>query len=293
MQRVRGKLSYSNVISTLALVLAVGGGTAYAASAGSPSNSAVVKLCAAKKGGDLRLLDDRSCKPGEQELTVLSSAAFKGGPAPAGPTGPAGVAGVAGPQGERGPQGVPGPVGTPTSVASPNGHFTVSATDTGIVLTGPKGSLSFDGEELLSGGNLKITTPFNLTVTNGIGLEVTTGATTSFVTGENLYQTVGNASYFSTGGPAVETVGGAYEQNVANGSTELIGGDYKAGIGGKFDQEVNGTYSASAFGNSSFTAPKFQLGGGTTCTLAARVGSEIDPFGRVSKEGSSKTVTLC
>jgi hypothetical protein len=298
MQRIRGQLSYSNVIATLALVFAVGGGTAYAASAGSSSNSAVVKLCAAKRSGDLRLLDDRSCKPGEQELTVLSSTAFKGGPAPTGPTGPAGVAG---PQGDRGPQGVPGPVGTPTSVASPDGHFTVAATNAGIVLTGPKGSLAFDGEELLAGGNLKITTPLNLTVTNGVGLVLNTGATTSITTGTNLEQTVGNAYDLTVGGRAGETiggdlsqvVGGASELNVAHGSTQGIGGDYKQEIEGKFDQQVDGTYKVGALGNAVLTSPKLQLGGETPCALAARVGSEIDNFGRVTKEGSSKTITLC
>jgi hypothetical protein len=291
MQRIRGKLSYSNVVATLALVLAVGGGTAYAASAGGSATPAVLKVCAAKKSGDLRLLSGKSCRAGEQELTINSRGAT-GAP---GPAGPAGAPGVPGPQGER------GPVGVPTSVASPDGRFTVAATNAGIVLTGPKGSLSFDGEELLAGGNLKITTPLNLTVTNGIGLEVSTGAATSITTGANFTQTVGNAYSLSTGGAGSQSiggnftqlVGGSYEQGIAHASTETIGNGYEQTVEGAFKQLVDGTYKTAVGGAAVFSSPTLQIGGEASCTFAARVGSKIDGFGKITEEGSSKTVKVC
>jgi hypothetical protein len=291
MHGIRGKLSYSNVISTLALVLAAGGGTAYAASAGGAATPAVLKVCAAKKGGDLRLLSGGSCKPNEQALTI-DGRGMTGGP---GPAGPVGAPGAPGPQGER------GPVGVPTSVASPDGRFTIAATNAGIVLTGPKGSLAFDGEELLAGGNLKITTPLNLTVTNGIGLAVITGGATSITTGTNFEQTVGAAYNLVTGGLANEsvagnftqTVGGAYEQNVAHASTESIGGSYEQTVEGAFKQQVDSTFKAAVGGAAVFSSPTLQIGGESSCALAARVGSEIDNFGRVVEKGSSKTVKIC
>jgi hypothetical protein len=291
MQRIRGKLSYSNVVATLALVLAVGGGTAYAASAGGSATPATVRLCAAKKGGDLRLLSGGSCKPGEQQLTIDS----RGKTGATGPAGPAGAPGAPGPQGER------GPVGVPTSVASPDGRFTIAATNAGIVLTGPKGSLSFDGEELLAGANLKITTPLNLTVTNGIGFEVNTGAATSITTGANFTQTVGNAYSLSAGGPASESVGGnltqlvggGYEQSIAHASTESVGGSYAQTVEGALTQQVDGTYKAGVAKAATFSSPTLQIGSESPCTAAARVGSKIDGFGKVTEEGSSKTVKVC
>lgn len=291
MQRIRGKLSYSNVVATLALVLAIGGGTAYAASAGGSATPAVLKVCAGKKGGDLRLLSGKSCRPGEQELTINSRGAT-GAP---GPVGPAGPTGAPGPQGER------GPVGIPTSVASPDGRFTVAATNAGIVLTGPKGSLSFDGEELLAGGNLKLTTPLNLTVMNGIGFEVNTGAATSITTGANFTQTVGNAYSLSAGGAGSESiggnftqlVGGGYEQSLAQAATETVGGNYQQTVEGGFAQQVDGTYKALISKAATLTSPTLQIGGETPCTAAARVGSKIDGFGKVTEGGSSKTVKVC
>jgi hypothetical protein len=272
----------------LALALAVGGGTAYAASGGGSGTPAVLKVCAAKKGGALRLLSGGSCKPGEKELSISSRGAT-------GAPGPAGAPGAPGPQGER------GPVGVPTTVASPDGRFTVAATNAGIVLTGPKGSLTFDGEELLAGGNLRIYTPLNLTITNGIGFDVSTGATTSISTGANFEQTAGNLYELTTGGPASEAiggnftqlVGGGYEQNVAHGSTEFVGGAYDGTVDGAFEQQVDGTYKALFGKAATFSGSTLQIGGESTCTAAARVGSKIDGLGKVTEEGSSKTVKVC
>lgn len=301
MQRIRGKLTYSNVIATLALVLAVGGGTAYAASAVGSSSSAVVTLCAAKKGGDLRLPTGRACKAGEQEVSLLSSkVVFGGGPTPTGPAGPAGPAGAQGPQGEKGPQGERGPFG-PASIASPDGHFRVEATNAGLVLTGPKGSLTFNGEELEASGSLKLITPLNLTVTNGIALSVISGATTSIVTGANFEQSVGNLYSLNVGGPASETIGGSYEetfgntyaQSVEHGYKQTVGGEYKQSVGGKFENLVTGTYKTSSGGNAVIVSPKLQIGNESPCRPAAKVGTATDNFLRVAEEGSAKTVTVC
>jgi hypothetical protein len=97
MHRVRGKLTYSNVISTLCLVLLLGGGTAYAA-AGLDKNSVGTKQ-----------LKKEAVTPAK-----LSTAAKKTLQGPAGPQGipgPAGAQGMRGPVGEEGPEGEEGPPG--------------------------------------------------------------------------------------------------------------------------------------------------------------------------------------
>jgi hypothetical protein len=86
--RIRGKLTYSNVISTLCLFLLLGGGTAFAASQ------------LGKESVGARQLKKEAVTP-----TKLSKAAFG---ALLGPTGPRGETGAAGPTGATGPAGLQG-----------------------------------------------------------------------------------------------------------------------------------------------------------------------------------------
>jgi hypothetical protein len=90
MKRLRGKLTYANVISTLCLVLFVGGGSAYAAARLESESVGTEQL---KKG---------AVTP--TKLSKGSKAALTG------PAGPRGAAGPSGPQGERGQAGPPGPL---------------------------------------------------------------------------------------------------------------------------------------------------------------------------------------
>jgi hypothetical protein len=91
MHRVRGKLTYANVISTLCLVLVLGGGSAYAASRLGKESVGSKQL---KKG---------AVTPAK--LAKASVATLSG---PAGPQGPAGATGATGPRGERGESGLQG-----------------------------------------------------------------------------------------------------------------------------------------------------------------------------------------
>lgn len=83
MHRIRGKLTYSNVTSTLCLVLLVGGGTAYAASEMLPKNSVGTKQI-------------------QKEAVTPSKLSKK---AKATLTGPQGLQGPAGPAGREGTPG--------------------------------------------------------------------------------------------------------------------------------------------------------------------------------------------
>jgi hypothetical protein len=97
MKRLRGKLTYANIISTLCLVLLVGGGTAYAANEMLPKNSVGAKQ-----------IKKEAVTPAK--LSKAAKATLTG---PAGPKGNIGAAGPQGPkgdQGNRGERGEPGPL---------------------------------------------------------------------------------------------------------------------------------------------------------------------------------------
>lgn len=88
MSRIRKRLTYANVISTLALILVVGGGSAVAASQ------------FAKESIPTRAIKKESIGPGK--LTQAAKAALQG------PKGATGATGPAGPAGPTGPAGAPG-----------------------------------------------------------------------------------------------------------------------------------------------------------------------------------------
>jgi hypothetical protein len=95
MKHLRAKLTYSNVVSTLCLILLVGGGTAYAATQMLPKNSVGPKQIRKEAVTPAKL-----SKAAERTLT-----------GPQGPTGPQGSKGDKGDRGEKGDQGARGEKG--------------------------------------------------------------------------------------------------------------------------------------------------------------------------------------
>jgi hypothetical protein len=100
MHRPRGKLTYSNVISTLCLVLLLGGGTAYAANQLGRNSVGAKQL---KKGA---VTPAKLSTAAKQTLTGP-----KGEPGAAGARGPQGDAGAKGERGEKGDRGERGEKG--------------------------------------------------------------------------------------------------------------------------------------------------------------------------------------
>jgi hypothetical protein len=90
MHRIRGKLTYSNVVATFCLVLLLGGGTAYAASQMLPKNSVGAKQL--KKHA---VTPSKLSKAAEQSLAGPTGAR--------GPSGPQGIQGIPGLKGDPGP----------------------------------------------------------------------------------------------------------------------------------------------------------------------------------------------
>jgi hypothetical protein len=129
LRTLRGKLTYSNVISTLCLFLVLGGG-AYAA-VKLPKNS--VGSPQIKKNA----VNSRKVKDGS-----LLAADFKAGQLPAGERGPQGLPGLQGLPGQQGAPGTPAPVGGPL----PAGKTVVGAFAVGSgTASYPRDAISFSG----------------------------------------------------------------------------------------------------------------------------------------------------
>ncbi len=94
MHLIRGKLTYSNVVSTLCLVLLLGGGTAYAAGQ------------LGKESVGTKQLKKEAVTPAK--LSKASKATLTGPAGAAGPQGPKGDPGEIGPRGPEGPEGLEG-----------------------------------------------------------------------------------------------------------------------------------------------------------------------------------------
>lgn len=108
MERIRGKLTFANVMSMVAVMIALGG-TSYAAIK-LPSNSvgsAQIKSSAVKNSE----LASSSVTSAKVKDGALLAKDFAVGQLPAGPKGATGATGVTGPAGPTGPTGAIGPAG--------------------------------------------------------------------------------------------------------------------------------------------------------------------------------------
>ncbi len=125
MKSFRRSLSYSNVIATMALFAALGGG-AYAAADGSfvARSSGAINGCVPATGGALRVVKvGGRCPRGTVALSFNAQ----------GRAGKAGPQGRTGPAGARGPRGMAGPPGSP---GRPGSNATVNGVAAGGALAG-------------------------------------------------------------------------------------------------------------------------------------------------------------
>src|SRR5436190_15700602 len=95
LNRLRVNVTYANVMATVAVVLALGGG-AYVALGKIPDSSGVIHACYKKKKGSLRVVNRPKCKKRERRLAWNQ-------------TGPRGA------KGRKGDKGAPGPAAPSTS----------------------------------------------------------------------------------------------------------------------------------------------------------------------------------
>ena len=110
MRRFLGWLSYSNVMATVAVFVALGGG-AVAATSALNSSAGVIHGCVSKSTHVLRVLKaGKRCGKGFAALN-FNAKGVAGAVGRVGPQGPTGAGGSAGQRGPAGPQGPTGPAG--------------------------------------------------------------------------------------------------------------------------------------------------------------------------------------
>ena len=127
------RVSYANVVATLALIVAVGTGGAYAASkigSNGIANNAIRAKHVKNRQISARHLARNAVTTSKIRDGAVTARKLAGGLAglqgpvgPQGPAGPQGAAGSAGPAGSEGPAGSPGPTGLqgPTGPQGPTG----------------------------------------------------------------------------------------------------------------------------------------------------------------------------
>lgn len=112
LERIQSRLTYANVMSTLALFVALGG-SSYAAITVTGRNVTNGSLTGVDIRDDsVRSRDVRGLTGSDVLDGSLTRADFEAGQLPAGPQGPIGPPGAAGTDGAAGPPGSPGEVGT-------------------------------------------------------------------------------------------------------------------------------------------------------------------------------------
>lgn len=156
---MRARLTYANVVSTIALIVAVGGGSF--ATAALVSRDGQVHACAKKRGkakGQIRVVSSKArCRKGERKLSWSKK-------------GPAGAVGAPGVGGVRGSDGAPGPAGPAEGPAGGDlaGSFPAPSLRDGSVTAGkravtPAARASLTGQSIPYHANLLTTTALQFT----------------------------------------------------------------------------------------------------------------------------------
>jgi hypothetical protein len=139
MHRLRPRLTYANVMATIAVFVALGGG-AYAAVSAIPDRNGVIHGCYKKKKGNLRLVASGKCSRRERAIAFNQ----RGPRGPAGARGPrglqgnrgiAGATGLPGAKGEQGPQG-PGAATFSTTLAQDAPKTALVTLSNGVTVSG-------------------------------------------------------------------------------------------------------------------------------------------------------------
>jgi hypothetical protein len=164
MRRFRPRLTYANVMSTVAVFVALGGG-AYAAVSSIPGPDGVIHGCYAKRGGNLRLIAaGRRCSKRETAI-AFNQQGQRGRPGGRGATGSRGFNGAQGGAGARGEQGPPGSGASTfaTALARGAGPATLATLSNGIQVTGTCGVIDVsinvgtaDGSKSFQGSGIVI-----------------------------------------------------------------------------------------------------------------------------------------
>jgi hypothetical protein len=208
------------------------------ASATIPGDGNVYNACMLKNVGTIRLIDPSlSSSNLMSHCTSLETQVSwnqKGLPGPVGPVG------TKGDKGDPGQQGAPGAfTGTLTS---PNGAYSISVTDTGIVLRAPGATARLAGNDitldsggsttvqtgtsfgLVTGTDISLASGGNTTVQSAKRLAASSGTDTTLAFAKDLSVSVGDTTSFQGGGNVAVAVGGTTNVQGAGNVTVDSGG---------------------------------------------------------------------
>jgi hypothetical protein len=215
MKRLRTRLTYANVMSSLAVFFVIAGGTAFAASQ------------LGKESVGTKQLKKEAVTPAK-----LSAASKKALTGPAGPQGPKGDTGPQGPKGDRGERGETGPPGPLTEVL-PSGK-----TERGMYI--------FGGTRAAGGSytpNFSISYPVPVNFTPKLTFIRVGGATTSECTGSTAAPTAapGALCIYESRDDTAYVTGAAIEAPTTHFGALL----YVSAPAGA-DYEIEGSYALTA-----------------------------------------------
>ncbi len=133
MRKLGRSLSYANVMATVAVFLALGGG-AFAATKGLTTKGGAIHGCVSARTHVLTVLKPgKRCERGHVAL-AFNAKGVPGATGPAGPAGPAGQAGAVGAPGPMGETGTAGEAGTPGAPGKNAVSLFVSTLESGTIV---------------------------------------------------------------------------------------------------------------------------------------------------------------
>jgi hypothetical protein len=136
------RLSWRQALAyALGLMTATAGFAVGAAWAGHAATAGSIQACVRHESGTLYLQNTRSKKTPCERGDTTTSWSITGPQGNPGLPGAPGKDGAPGQQGARGPQGNPGSLNNATS---PNGLYTITLSNQGIMLKGPRGTVTIN-----------------------------------------------------------------------------------------------------------------------------------------------------
>ena len=266
MHFIRG-LRHRRVALAAIAIFAVAGGVAYAAIP--DAGTGVYHACMLKNVGTIRIIDPerQRCSASLEVEITFNKQGPTGNP---GPTGPPGPPGPPGQDGEDGQDGAP----FSGTFTSPNGQYSLSVTDTGIVLSG-------------AGSTINLTSA---------GVEVRSDSDLTLQSGSALVAQAGTGVSIAGNGVAIDSDGNLTLET-ALGLLAQIGSAVSVDAGGSATFTAGGSATFQAGSAFSITGSAVRVNPGSSCRPAARVGDAIAgtaaPTGVVTGAISSGSASVC
>ena len=316
MHFIRG-LRHPRVAFAAIAIFAIAGGVAYAAIP--DAGTGVYHACMLKNVGTIRIIDPerQRCSTSLEIEITFNKQGPTGNPGPTGPPGPPGPAGQDGEDGEDGQDGAP----FSGTFTSPNGQYSLSVTDSGIVLAGAGSTINLtsagvavqsdsdltlqSGSALIAqaatgvsiaGNSVAIDSDRNLTLESGQALAAQAGTGVSIAGNGVAIESDGSLTFLSALGLLAQA-GSTVSVNAGGSATFAVGGSATFGVAGNATFNSGGPALFQAGSAFSIAGSTVRLNPGATCRPAARLGDAIAgtaaPTGAVTGAITSGSTDVC